>query len=451
MGNLGSSYFELGDFEKARKNSQDAEILAERLHQTRDREKWLLDIGRAYYQTGQSGLAQEYYKKALNLAHGLGDDEIAGKCLHNLALMELTKGNLRSASSYHEQEKSLKLANGNLLDFKMDEANIAAAHSDWSTAEETLFMLLSKTQEPARLAYLQGRLAHVYAGQHKNSEADQWFRQSIATMEDAADKMKQIEFKIAMLDNWAIFDDYIAFLASQNRPERALQVAQLARSRTLSKQLGLIPVKEDARLWVARIRAMLRARGAVILAFYEADRDTYLWAITPLRLQFTSLGVDRNELETLADAYNEEIQQHSPLDASPAEQRLYQILIKPVRDLLPRGSHVILVADSALYRINFESLISDDGPSHYWIKDAEIENASSIDLLLAGRNRHRRGKGLLLIGAPDEVSPEFPPLPHASDEMESVQAHFSPAQVRKFSGSAATPEAFKTSNPGQFR
>jgi CHAT domain-containing protein len=263
--------------------------------------------------------------------------------------------------------------------------------------------------------------------------------------------MKRTEFKIAMLGNWPIFDDYIAFLEEQKRPEQALQVAQLARARTLAEQLGFKRQPVDAKVWVSRIQNMLRTRTAAILAYYESEHALYVWAITPKRLLPVKLEVTANQLETLADSYAREIQEHRSLQESVAEQRLYQILLKPVREVLPKGTHVILVADSALYRINLETLISDEGSLHYWIDDAELENASSIDLLLAGQSRRRSGKGLLLIGAPEQVSQDFPALPQAPEEMENVRKHFPPAEVKSFSGPFATPQAFIASAPEQYK
>ncbi len=63
---------------------------------------------------------------------------------------------------------------------------------------------------------------------------------------------------------------------------------------------------------------------------------------------------------------------------------------------MPKGSHVIVVADSKSYSINFETLVSSQGADHYWIEDVELENASSIDLLLASHPKRDTRKGSAL-------------------------------------------------------
>ncbi|MGE5322978.1 MAG: CHAT domain-containing protein, partial [Actinomycetota bacterium] len=78
-------------------------------------------------------------------------------------------------------------------------------------------------------------------------------------------------------------------------------------------------------------------------------------------------------------------------------------------------------------------------------------NASSIDLLMAGSRIERHGLGALIIGAPDQASPEYPPLPHAREEVASVRAQFKATDVKSFEGAAATPEAYLSSHPSRFK
>jgi len=96
MGNLGSLYAELQDFDNAKKNSEEAEKIASRLKILRDEQKLLIDIGFIEEARGQSGAAEESYKHALQLASNLGDKETAARCLQNLTeltLQQILAGN----------------------------------------------------------------------------------------------------------------------------------------------------------------------------------------------------------------------------------------------------------------------------------------------------------------------------------------------------------------------
>jgi CHAT domain-containing protein len=451
-GNLGYIYYELGDVYQALQNSQDAAKLAERGGSSSHFE-WLLDVGRAYGAIGQWGLAQENYRKALEIALARGNNPIAARCLHNLVRAELEKGNLDRAREYHGKAEQLTLTQKeDLRDLRIDSASIAAAKGDYREAEREFLQLIDEVKDTPLVEWnIEAQLARMYAMQGNPKLADRWYRKSIATMEDVAAHMQQTEFKIGTLDSWPIFDGYIAFLNAQKEPERALQVAQLARSRTLTQELGFTTQDENARAWVHKIQAMLRARRSVLLAYYEAEHEAYAWLVTPNKLEMKALGVNQNDLETLADSYRQEIDQHTSIDSSPAQKKLYQILIAPIAALIPHNAHVILVGDSALYRINFEALVSDVGNPHYWIDDAEIENASSIDLLLAEKRVSRHGTGALIIGAPKQVSPQYPLLPHAHEEVDRVKDQFAPAQRKVFVNAAATPDAYTSSQPSRFK
>jgi CHAT domain-containing protein len=139
------------------------------------------------------------------------------------------------------------------------------------------------------------------------------------------------------------------------------------------------------------------------------------------------------------------------MEASPAAKKLFQVLVQPASDLTPKGTHVLVVADSRLYSVNFETLIATQGATRYWIDDVHVDNASSIDLLIAGRKRATRAKGLLLMGASVQVDPHFPALPHAAEEMQSVSKHFAATEVKSFSGPDATPRAYVSSSPGSYK
>jgi CHAT domain-containing protein len=452
-GNLGFLYFELGDLHNAMQNSQAAADLAARGGSGTHLEYWLAEVGRDHEAIGEFGLAKESYERALKIATSKGNDAIAGLCLHNLVGEELREGDLVRANQYHQQAEQLHYKQQeDLLNFRIDSAYIAAAKGEYSVAEPEFLRLISEVQDNPRLQWsLEEELARLYAKQGKREFADLWFRKGISTMEGAAAHLRETEFKIATLNSWPIFDDYIAFLYAQNESQRALQVAQLARARNLAEDLGFKPHKEHARAWVRSIEAMLRARHSVLLAYYEAEHETYAWIVTGSKFEMKALGANQNDLETLADEYRNEIDHQTPMDSSPAQKKLYRILIKPVAKLIPKNSHVILVGDSALYRINFEALISDDGPPHYWIDDVELENASSIDLLLAAGRVSRHGKGALIVGAPNQVSQQYPLLPHAREEVEDVKTQFKDADVKLFEGAAATPDAYISTQPSRFK
>src|SRR5258707_3647059 len=302
---------------------------------------------------------------------------------------------------------------------------------------------------------INSRLARDYAAHGNSVEAEKWFQRSIATVDEATKRMKHEEFRTALRDNIPVYDGYVAFLIAQKQFARALQVAQLGRARTLlldeAKRTAKASVAEDAKVWLSRIQHYLGHNRSVLLSYFETENECFLWTVTASQLRLSPLGITGPDLDNLIDSYEQEIQQHLPVASSPAAKKLYQILVQPASDLVPRGSPVIVVADSKIYSINFETLVSSHGPEHYWIEDVELENASSIDLLISSHPKRSPAKGLLLIGAPAQADPHFVELPHAPEEMASVRRHFLPGNIMSFSGRDATPDSYMKNSPGRYK
>ena len=462
-GNLGDTYLEVGDFNNARPSSEAAAKISSQLKDG-NQQKWLNAIGRSYAIQGQSGMAEQSYNHALAIAIEQRDMDIAAACLHNLTQLKLGQHQLDAAEKYHLKGYRLGLKEDHLTDWRLDEAAIAAAHGDYMKAVNELQSLLQQVEKEDtqrgtvryRLKWgLQSRLARYYAVQGNSDEAEKWFEASIATIEAAARSMKHPELATSLLDNIPVYDGYVAFLIAQKQYAKALHVAQQGRARTLlldeEKPNAKKPVAEDAKVWLSKIQRYLARDKSVLLSYFETQDECYLWTVTATQLRLSPLGIKGPDLDNLIDSYQQEIRQHLSLASSHAAKKLYQILVQPASDLLPKGSHVIVVADSKSYSINFETLNSSQGSDHYWIEDVELENARSIDLLIASHPQRIPAKGLLLIGAPAQADLHFPELPHAKEEMASVQKHFPSAKITSFSGRDATPDSYLKNSPGMYK
>ena len=74
--------------------------------------------------------------------------------------------------------------------------------------------LENEDQQSGKVRYrlkwvIQARLARDYAAQGDAGEAEKWFKRSIATVDEAAKKMKHEEFRTAMRDNMPVYDGYV--------------------------------------------------------------------------------------------------------------------------------------------------------------------------------------------------------------------------------------------------
>jgi CHAT domain-containing protein len=133
----------------------------------------------------------------------------------------------------------------------------------------------------------------------------------------------------------------------------------------------------------------------------------------------------------------------------PAGERLFEMLIKPVRAWIPAGSHVVVTPDDVLHGLNLEAL-PDPATGRYWIEDVTLANAPSLALLGPAAKAGTAGGGLLLMGDPVATDPAFPQLAYAAREMDSVASHFAGPEKMVLRRDAATPDAYRSANPSRF-
>jgi CHAT domain-containing protein len=125
--------------------------------------------------------------------------------------------------------------------------------------------------------------------------------------------------------------------------------------------------------------------------------------------------------------------------------------MEPVQALLPKNGKIYIIPDGNLNNLNFETLIVSEPRLHYWIDDALIADASSLQVLATSYSPEgKRSRRLLLLGDSAAPSEEYPELPKAAIQMESVARHFSESERRILSREQATPAAYLDSNPQQF-
>ena len=128
--------------------------------------------------------------------------------------------------------------------------------------------------------------------------------------------------------------------------------------------------------------------------------------------------------------------------------------MEPAKDFLQKDAKngkVFIVPDGSLNGLNFETLLVPELKQHYWIEDVTLSSASSLRMLQAFHAAHsERAGNLLLFG--DAIAPneDFPQLPKASIEMESIKKHFPSGHEQVFSRDQANPPAYLASQPERF-
>jgi tetratricopeptide (TPR) repeat protein len=508
--NIAWAYYKLGDSEKALEMSLESEKLASQLGDVWNQEDELTNIGYIYMDEGRVDLAEGSFHQALDLAQAINAKEDIYNALRVLARLSLQANDLPNATRYAQRALDIARQDRNRLDELyplLVQGQIAARRGNTQEAETAFQEVGNDKICPVSLKWeSEHSLANLYEEENRPDLADREYQAALATFESARETVRHEDSQLSFLTNAArIYDDYVHFLVARGKPDDALRWADYSRARTLAEGLGLFAKVASTGPSALKPQQIAQRAGGTVLFYWLGQKQSYLWAITQQKTGLFTLPAGA-EIDAAVKRYRKALAgpQDVLASADPDGVWLYCTLIAPAQALLaawPSGSKshlhcrncgtaesarfsesafpeagakVLIIPDGSLNNLNFETLlvsepaISKSGVSdgsaessvsesklHYWIEDATIANATSLRVLGAAltekdivRNK-KKGK-LFLIGNSIAPSSEYPELPKAAAQMESVARHFPAAQEEIFAREQATPGAYLGSSPEQF-
>ena len=467
VGNLGWAYYQLGDDDRALEFFLEARDRAARFGNLHDELKWINNAGAVYHDIGKPSLAAQSYHQALDLARQINSKEDMANALEDLAQNSVDSGKLDEASAYLDLVTPLLSAGGNRLraNVKLTQGMLAAARRQDLQAE-SLFRAIQNNPESPTTARLNAgdQLAGLYELEGNSQAAGQMYIATLTAFESARAQLKHENSRLPFAANaTGIYDDYIHMLAKEGKSEEALAVASQSRARMLAKGLGTANSKVFFHPSALNPRQIAQQTGATLLFYWLGGEQSYLWVITPANITLIKLPMQK-EIEAHIKLYSEALlNMEDPLQSgNPDGQALYQILVAPAAKLIRPNTPVMILADSWLSPLNFETLLAPGpGPNvghgvhsaanlHYWIEDATLLSAPSLDLLAAAKPGRGIIRKLLLLGNPVTPSSEYPSLPLFGEEMARIERHFAAHRATVYAGEQATPAAYLTVKPAQY-
>ncbi|HSZ64016.1 MAG TPA: CHAT domain-containing tetratricopeptide repeat protein [Terriglobales bacterium] len=478
LGNMGWAYYKLGDPEKAEENFVEARKSAERLGDATDQVRWITDAAYIDLDAGRFAIAEQSFQQSLNLARRVNNREGIIDSLIALAFVSEKTGKLGDAKRYTDEGLAKAREDNDAPDqvyLRLVQARVAARLHD-ATAAEAAFREVEQSPDcPVFLKWEAERsLARLYEDESQFDSAEKEYRTALTTFETARSGLQHVDSRLPFLSNASrIYDGYIHLLLTQNKTAEALQVADFNRARTLKEGLGMLPQGTSFAPEPLNAQQIAGHAGGTILFYWLGEEQSYLWAITPQKVGLFALP-PAAEIKTRVERYRKAIieQRESTPTASDDGAALYRILVEPAKDLLPKdisskdagNGKVFIVPDGILNSLNFETLLvptslgaekqgetKDEPQQHYWIEDATISSAGSLRILQGANAAHRKDAGnLLLFG--DAIAPneDFPRLPKAAIEMESIEKHFATAEQQVFARDHASPPSYLASKPERF-
>jgi CHAT domain-containing protein len=466
-GNLGWAYYQLGDGEKALTIFLEAANKAAKLGDKRYELKWISDAGYVYNDTGDLTRATQSYRQALDLAQKIDSKEDIAIALEDLARASVETGKLDEASAYLDQVTTMESAGGNRPNtyVTLIQGMLAAARRQDKQAEGLFRAVQNDPASPTTRRLIAGdELAKLFERQGKMRDAERIYRSTLNDFESARAQLKNENSRLPFAANaTGIYDDYIHFLVQQGKGEEALATADQSRARTLAQGLGVVENKATFRPARLNPRQIAQKTGATLLFYWLGSDQSYLWAISPAKITLVQLPPQK-EIVALVERYRKALLDvEDPLQARNEDGKaLYQLLVAPAAKLIRHDAPVMVLADGALSKLNFETLLAP-GPSkeagqnaspaaelHYLLDDATLLSAPSLAMLAAAKPARNVDRRLLLLG--DAVSPsqDYPSLPLFGFEMAQIRKHFTAQHLSAFAGPQATPASYLSSNPAQY-
>lgn len=455
-GNSGWAYYQIGDYARALANFNDAAAAASKLGSTSDEEHWLITAGVSEVHLARLDAARKDYDRALALARSLKNPTEIAYVDQGLALLFLHSASPEVARPYIDEANRLAQQENSVFDIqlgKLLEAQLALQARDLPRSKTLLNEVEKNTaQFPTTHLSAQHTLAQVCEKSGDKQQAENWFKQSIATYREQRSQLKTDDARLPFFENGRdLYMDYVAFLVRNHRNDEALNVIDQGRAETLAEGLG--DENKPDPLSRVSLSQLARRSHAVILVYALSSPSSYLWASNGKQSGFYLLP-DRSAILAAAADHQREILAARDLIAEqrPAARTLYDMLVKPADQLIHPGDRVYIVGAGQLSGLNFETLLTPAPSTHYWIEDVTITHFSSLRFLAAPRRPAPRSQApsdrLLIIGNPVYAGSRYSPLPNAAAEITGVASHFPSHTV--LTGVGASPAAYIQSQPARY-
>ena len=455
VGNIGTCYYYLGDFEKALANFGEAGAEFAKIGNLRSQELWLGNRGAALLEMEEFSQAIDSSKRALEMAKSVEDKPRIVDWLINLAQANIELGNLDEAERYNQEAHSLADAVKALRQqpyIIINAALIAQKRKQFEQAEKAYRSVADfAVKEPAAMLAAQGGLGTVYADAGQPLKADKQFRTTLAMIDNQPTRLATVDDRISYFSRLVRFyQNYVDFLVQQGEMAHALEVVESSRARILQEHFAN-PGKARS-VSALQLQTLARSSRRIFLSYWLAPKRSFVWAITAKDVKCFVLPPDKEIRKTVA-TYRTMIDDiRDPLAShSPTGSKLTQMLLGPIHDAIPTGSHLVVVPDGALHSLNFVTLPALNNPGKYWIEEVTLAVAPSLALLLNARpGSNSNESSLLAIGDPESPGVEYPRLPNAQKELQAIAQLFPLSRKELYRGSAAQPAVYRRSNPERF-
>jgi CHAT domain-containing protein/tetratricopeptide (TPR) repeat protein len=492
LGNLGSAYRLLGDYKKAIEFYQQSLVIFKQIGDKAGVAEALNGLGTAYQLLGDDQKAIEFYQQSLAIFQQIGDRAGESGVLANLGIAYRSLGDTLKAIYFYEQALAIAKQLGDRASEGLALGNLGNIHfslGDYQKAIQFYQQVLTLAKEIGDRAAEGKSLNNLGVALFKSGnlvQAEKALKQGIEVWKSQRSRLgNRDDFKISIFEQQAITYRILQeVLIAQNQIDAALEVAENGRARAFvdllvdrlnpnghasSKDATIDQIKQIAKVQNTTIvEYSIIDDGSKIQGKQESrESELYIWVIKPNgKVTFRKVDLkplwqkDNITLTELVTNSRESIGvrgrgvkvTHNPNPAKVKQrfQRLHELLINPITDLLPKNpdERVTFIPQSSLFLVPFAALQDEQGK--YLIEKHTILTAPAIQVLdLTHQQRQRvSGNQALVMGNPTmpsvppkigEPPQQLPDLPGAETEAKEIAQLLN---TKAIAGKDATKAAF---------
>lgn len=433
--NLATNYDEIGDYDSALPLLEKARDIARDLQDDVRLQLAVGELGTLWAFQEQYEKAIPFYMEAYERAGSTTRDHL--KWAGNLAVCHLMLNQPDKAEKWNEIARPTgdKPSADDVASYLSNSIEISRQRKDLTGAIATCrkaLTLAPRNSSSERSLHAQMAVLELERGALGPAKAE--FEKALRDVEAKQGQLSDDQMKIGYLSRLIRhYRGYVAGLVDHKDYEGALQIAERSRARVLALRVGRGSVPGSF-----RARDLARQTGSTLLSYWLAPQRSYLWIVTAEKTKFVELPA-AEQIDGLVKEYRKAIEDDriDPL-TNQAGLKLYEILLKPAAEFMPRGATAIIVPDGSLHAINLESLPVPGSPPRYWLEEAVVSIAPGL-AIIEPATRAAAPAATLAIGAPVVVDAErYPELPGARAEIQNFRATFKQAET--FEGKAATKD-----------
>src|SRR5579864_8124514 len=372
-------YYRLGQTEKALELYREALGIAA----ADDRHLVLGHLGNISYDQHDYTQAAAYYQQAAAGAKGR-DQYYYPKWLDNLALALIEQGKWPEAEPFNNEALKLETESSPEAPPAMVTfGRIQTRKGNYQAAERTLQRVAKSRGNIAIALDAYAGLADLYARMNKPVDVKRQFESALALADQTRESLREDENKLSYLSSLIdVHRQYVDFLMERGEQAAAFAVAESSRARLLRERLDR-PRSRLPSYTIAEYQAAARASGATFLAYWIGPHRSYLWAIAATQFRTYRLPPEA-EIRSLVERYQQSVESGGAARRdNAAGAQLFHVLLEQNSGVLKPGGRYLIVPDGPLYALNFETLPVGGNRPHYWIEDATVALAPSLNLLLA--------------------------------------------------------------------